>query len=154
MVAPDIGVIDLLLDQHQLIHRLLDEAQGATDAADRREAADRLVRLLAVHEQIEEQVVHPYARRTLADGEQVVADRRREEREVKQLRAELAATDVTDPEFAPLLAQLRLVVLAHAASEERHELAALLEHTSPGQRLAMAVAARAAATLAPPYPDR
>src|SRR5690606_41788081 len=76
-------VIELLLGQHMLIRELFVEVQSSTGEA-RSEAFARLVRLLAVHETAEEEVVHPLARRHIDGGEQVVEDRLREEHEAKE----------------------------------------------------------------------
>ncbi len=58
-------VIDLLVHQHSMIRDMFDEVAEAPDDG-RAEAFRRLVRMLAVHETAEEEIVHPYARRKLA----------------------------------------------------------------------------------------
>ncbi|WP_206281555.1 hemerythrin domain-containing protein, partial [Streptomyces prasinopilosus] len=72
--AKDDDVVSLLMRQHGDIRNLFDEVE-ATGGEERRNAFRRLVRLLAVHETAEEEVVHPFARRALPGGEQVVEDR-------------------------------------------------------------------------------
>jgi hypothetical protein len=148
---PDGDVVDLLLRQHALIRETFGEVQAAT-GGDRREAFDRLVRLLAVHETAEEEVVHPFARRTIEGGEEVVYERLREEREAKKLLVSLEGVGPDAPEFPVLFDRLRVAVLAHAQAEERDELVRLRAQTSPDERKAMAVGVKAAEALAPTHP--
>ncbi|MFC7648355.1 hemerythrin domain-containing protein [Streptosporangium lutulentum] len=80
--------MDLLIAQHALIRDLFDEVEKAS-AQERPEAFQRLVRLLAVHETAEEEIVHPYARLKIDGGKDVVDDRLAEEHEAKQLLMEM-----------------------------------------------------------------
>ncbi|MEU4836080.1 hemerythrin domain-containing protein [Streptosporangium sp. NPDC023615] len=144
-------VVELLLAQHSLIRDLFDEVERAS-AEDRPEAFQRLVRLLAVHETAEEEIVHPYARRKIDGGDAVVDDRLAEENEAKQLLMTMDKAGVDDPEFTANLALLRGAVTAHARSEERYEFTQLRARTSPAERRAMAVGVKAAEAIAPTHP--
>ncbi|WP_374548167.1 hemerythrin domain-containing protein, partial [Streptomyces sp. DH7] len=73
------------------------------------------------HETAEEEVVHPFARRSLPGGEQVVEDRLQEEKAAKEALAELDSIDTDDPTFMPRLMKLRRDVQHHARAEERYE---------------------------------
>lgn len=55
-------VVELLKAQHNQIRQLIDRVRAA-DGAGKREPFEDLVRLLAVHESAEEEVIHPAARR-------------------------------------------------------------------------------------------
>ncbi|MEV5888870.1 hemerythrin domain-containing protein [Nonomuraea fuscirosea] len=144
-------VIDLLVAQHGRIRDLFDEVERAP--ADKVGAAfDRLTRLMSVHETAEEEIVHPYARRKLDNGQGVVADRLTEENKAKRMLVELHKAGVDHPRFWDRLAELRAAVTAHARSEERYEFARLRAHTSVVERRAMAAAVRAAESLAPSRP--
>lgn len=144
-------VIDLLLRQHSLIRDLFDEVDRCR-GEERKEAFSRLVRLLAVHETAEEEIVHPYARRKLVGGDAIVDSRLQEEEEAKEMLSRLDDMDVTTPEFAQELERLRAAVFAHAAAEERYEFAELKAATSEGERRAMAVGVKAAEAMAPTHP--
>ena len=115
----------------------------------RREAFQRLVRLLAVHETAEEEIVHPYARRVLPGGVEVVDDRLEEERKAKELLQHMDEAGVDDPDFMTNLERLRLDVLAHARAEERYEFVQLRAHTSEAERRTMAAGVKAAEAMAP-----
>ncbi|TDC87041.1 hemerythrin domain-containing protein [Nonomuraea deserti] len=144
-------VIDLLTAQHGRIRDLFDEVEKAPpDKVE--EAFDRLTRMLCVHETAEEEIVHPYARRKLDNGQGVVADRLQEENRAKRLLVELHKDGVDHPGFWDRLAELRTAVTAHARSEERYEFVKLRAHTSMVERRAMAAAVRAAEALAPVRP--
>ncbi|MEQ4719259.1 hemerythrin domain-containing protein [Nonomuraea sp. B19D2] len=146
-------VIDLLVTQHSQIRDLFDEVEQAP--ADKvGEAFDRLMRMLSVHETAEEEIVHPYARRKLDNGQGVVGDRLTEENRAKRLLLELHKGGVDHPQFWERLGELRTAVTMHARSEERYEFAKLRANTSAVERRAMAAAVRAAESLAPlrPHP--
>ncbi|MER6711376.1 MULTISPECIES: hemerythrin domain-containing protein [unclassified Streptomyces] len=144
-------VVTLLTQQHHRIRNLFAEVENAT-AGDRAEAFRGLVRLLAVHETAEEEVVHPAARRFLEDGEQVVDDRLEEERAAKEKLSRLDDMDPDDPGFMPAFRELRAEVLQHAASEEQYEFPRLREKAGARQLSMMATAVRAAEAMAPTHP--
>jgi hemerythrin superfamily protein len=148
---PATDVVDLLIHQHALIRDLFVEVAAATGQR-RRELFEQLVRLLAVHETAEEEVVHPLARQLVPDGAAVVDDRLREEHDAKQVLEQLDGMDPDAPEFLPALDQLRHEVLAHATSEERYEFYRLREKASPSQLKAMERAVKAAEAMAPTHP--
>ncbi|GAA4155638.1 hemerythrin domain-containing protein [Actinomadura keratinilytica] len=118
--APARDVIDLLCAQHGQIRDLFAQVADST-GTERRDAFRTLVRLLAVHETAEEEIVHPLARQKLDGGAGIVDDRLGEERSAKELLAELDGMDTDDPQFLPKLERLRLEVLTHARAEERYE---------------------------------
>ncbi|AGP59410.1 hemerythrin domain-containing protein [Streptomyces rapamycinicus] len=144
-------VVALLTRQHGDIRTLFDEVERTT-GMERQDAFRRLVRLLAVHETAEEEIVHPVARRSFDGGEQVVEDRLREEKQAKEKLSRLDEMGPEDPQFLPMLLQLRTEVMEHARSEERYEFAQLRRRTDPGQLAAMANAVKAAEALAPTHP--
>ncbi|MET8010041.1 hemerythrin domain-containing protein [Streptomyces sp. NPDC005271] len=141
----------MLTRQHGDIRNLFDEVERAT-GDDRRDAFRRLVRLLAVHETAEEEVVHPVARRSFDGGDGVVEERLREEREAKEKLSRLDEMGTEDPRFLPLLMELRTDVMEHARSEERYEFTQLRRRTDPGQLATMAKAVKAAEAMAPTRP--
>ncbi|NUW32472.1 hemerythrin domain-containing protein [Nonomuraea sp. SMC257] len=144
-------VIDLLLAQHAMIRDMFDDVERA--APDQRGPAfTRLVRMLAVHETAEEEIVHPYVRKVVDGGDAVVDDRLAEEREAKELLQRLEEEGPDAPDFLERLALLRAAVTAHAQSEERHEFVRLRAETGPAERRAMAAGVKAAEALAPTHP--
>jgi hypothetical protein len=144
-------VIDLLLAQHALIRDLFDEVEQAP-AAQRAEAFTRLVRLLAVHETAEEELVHPYARGKIDGGDAVVEDRLAEENEAKQLLELMDQAGPAAADFETNLRLLRAAVEAHARSEERYEFTQLRARTSSAERRSLAAGVKAAEAMAPTHP--
>lgn len=144
-------VVDLLIHQHGMIRDMFDEVERAAPG-ERDEPFRRLVRMLAVHETAEEEIVHPYTRLRVDGGTGVVADRLREEREAKRLLTMLDRMGPDHPEFMANLNTLRLAVLAHARAEERYEFAKLRAETTAAERRAMALGVRAAEAMAPTRP--
>jgi hypothetical protein len=143
-------VVDLLLTQHARIEELFLLVAASSGTA-RQEAFNDLVRLLAVHETAEEEVVHPLSR-GLPDNEGMVDDRLEEERQAKVLLRELVDADVDSNGFTDALLLLRDAVLTHARHEERYEFTRLRAGV-PAERLrALATAVRAAEAVAPTRP--
>ncbi|MEU0057900.1 hemerythrin domain-containing protein [Streptomyces sp. NPDC006334] len=149
--APDVDVVSLLMRQHGDIRNLFDEVEHG-EGEERREAFHRLVRLLAVHETAEEEVVHPYVRRKVTGGEQVVAERLEEEKQAKETLAALDGMDTDDPKFLPRLLALRQDVQSHARAEERYEFIHLRRTADAGTLAAMAKGVKAAEAMAPTRP--
>ncbi|MEV4673856.1 MULTISPECIES: hemerythrin domain-containing protein [Actinomadura] len=143
-------VVDLLRAQHGRIRDLFDEVMHSEGSA-REEAFRQLVRLLAIHETAEEEIVHPAAR-SLPGGDGIVDDRLAEEREAKELLAELDGMSLDDPRFMKSLDKLRMDVLTHARAEERYEFDRLKVQFSPAQLKGFAAAVRAAEATAPTHP--
>ncbi|MET7765574.1 hemerythrin domain-containing protein [Streptomyces sp. NPDC005393] len=149
--APDIDVVALLMRQHGDIRNLFDEVEQS-QGEERRDAFRRLVRLLAVHETAEEEVVHPFVRRAVEGGDQVVKDRLAEEKSAKETLAALDDMDTDDPKFMPRLMQLRTEVQEHARAEERYEFSHIRRSTDATNLATMAKAVKAAEAMAPTRP--
>ncbi|OPC77127.1 hypothetical protein B4N89_41955 [Embleya scabrispora] len=146
--GPD--VIDLIRRQHAAVRDLFDEVDAAR-GAERRAAFDRLVRLLAVHETGEEEIIHPLARTATAGGSGLVDARLAEEYVAKQQLSDLERLGTDDPAFPAALDALRLNVLKHARSEERYELPKL-QREAPTALKAAGPPMRAAMAMAPTHP--
>ncbi|CAM5534534.1 hemerythrin domain-containing protein [Streptomyces aurantiogriseus] len=144
-------VVELLKGQHTRIRELFDEVVRARGEV-RERAFHDLVRLLAVHETAEEEVVHPFARGHIDDGERVVEDRIHEEEQAKRALTRLDDMDPDSPEFLDLFAALRQDVLAHADNEERYEFAHFDRAADRGRLETLARAVQAAEALAPTRP--
>jgi hemerythrin superfamily protein len=150
----DQDVVELLLAQHTQIKTLFGDISAAQGDR-KRELFEDLVRLLAVHESAEEEVVHPIARRKIEAGDEVVDRRLREEDEAKHALAELYDLGVDHQQFDAKLATLASAVVEHATREENDEFSRLRQ-TVPADRLRrMAGAVRAAEAIAPtrPHPN-
>ena len=144
-------VVDLLLDQHRAIRELCEEVSVAT-VADREQPFNALLRLLAVHEAVEEELVHPYVKRRVDGAKEAVAERVEEEREVNKMLFALDALGPTNPGFEELFMRFRTALLAHADKEESSEFAGLRSATKPAELAAMATAVKLASALAPTHP--
>jgi hemerythrin superfamily protein len=144
-------VVELLKGQHTRIRELLDEV-AAAKGDERRQSFHELVRLLAVHETAEEEVVHPFARKNIDGGELVVKDRVEEEEHAKRALYRLDDMDPDSPEFLDQFAALRQDVLAHAENEERYEFAHFNRVADRGRLETLARAVQAAEALAPTRP--
>jgi hemerythrin superfamily protein len=150
-VMPEGDVVDLLIHQHSQIRDLFDEVEN-TLGPDRKNAFDRLVRLLAVHETAEEEIIHPLARRVLPGGEEIVDDRLEEEHRAKEKLARIEGMDPETPQFLTELDELRIAVLTHARAEERYEFQRIRDELGDAQRRGLAAAVKIAEAIAPTHP--
>jgi hemerythrin superfamily protein len=147
----DQDVVELLMEQHKEIKSLF--ARLARASGDhKRELFEDLVRLLAVHEAAEEEVVHPTARRNIASGEAIVDKRLQEEDEAKHELAELYDLGVDHPDFDARLAKFAEAVVHHATREETEEFSKLRQTLSDDQLATLAGAVRTAEATAPTRP--
>jgi hemerythrin superfamily protein len=144
-------VVAFLKAQHERIKGMFDAVTNT--AGDERDAAFvQLRQLLAVHETAEEEIVHPRAKRELADGEAVVAARLREEHDAKQKLAALEKLDVDSSEFMSAFREFQADVLAHAEAEEHDEFAQLAAELDDEQLQKMRNTVKTAEALAPTRP--
>lgn len=145
-------VVSLLLNQHARIRELCDAVAHAPAPAARRQPFDQLLRLMVVHEAVEEEIVHPYVRRRVTDSASMIDERLREENAAKKMLVALDALGPDNAAFPSVFAQFHTSVLEHAAKEEDKEFAGLRAGTRPAERKAMAAAVKVAAALAPTHP--
>jgi hemerythrin superfamily protein len=144
-------VVTFLTGQHEQIKALFQQVSDSRGEA-RRDAFVALRRLLAVHETAEEEVVHPRARQSIPNGDDIVDVRLQEENEAKRKLAELEKLDVESAEFERLFQDLRADVLLHAEAEEQQEFTRLADALEPEQLERMKRAATMAESMAPTRP--
>ncbi|MDP9388006.1 MAG: hemerythrin domain-containing protein [Actinomycetota bacterium] len=145
-------VIEFLLAQHQEVRQLFAQVQTGGGEA-RREPFECLVRLLAVHETAEEEVVYPALRSTGPDGERIADERTAEEDEAKKVLSDLERIGPTDEEhFDAKLEAFRLLVIDHAESEEREVFPRLRASLDADKLRSMRSAVEAAERMAPTHP--
>ncbi len=151
MADSDRDAVEVVLDQHQHARELLARLEGAEEK-DRQGVFNQLVRLLAVHETAEEEVVYPALRSTGDEGERIAEARKAEEDEAKQQLSDLEKLGVDGDGFDAQLQVFRTAVLAHAESEER-EVFPLLRRSLDADKLSsMRSALEMAEKMAPTHP--
>jgi hemerythrin superfamily protein len=146
----DVDGIQLLIDQHNEARRILNEIETATGGS-KKKAFERLVRLLAVHETAEEEVIYPVLQGAGDSGAEVADARRAEEDEAKKVLSELEKMDVAGTEFATKFPPFKQKVLQHAANEEREVFPRLRAMESTEQLERLGDALRAAERVAPTH---
>ncbi|MCC3312402.1 hemerythrin domain-containing protein [Nocardia africana] len=150
MSADEADVVDLLVAQHRRIEDLLGTLRAGPD--DKQNLFEELVRLLAVHETAEEEVVHPAAARAQFGAKPMVDNRLAEENQAKHDLAELYDLGVDHPEFDAKLSAFADAVLEHAEHEEKEEFVLLRQSFSGTQLTHMANTVRGAEAMAPTRP--
>ncbi len=144
-------VVEFLLGQHREVERLFGELRQASGEG-RRHAFEHLVRLLAVHETAEEEVVYPALRQAADDGDAVADARTSEESEAKDALSELEKIGPDGAEFPAKLQAFEQLVLTHARNEEREVFPRLRQSQDPERLEQMAKAVEAAEAVAPTHP--
>ncbi|BBZ37975.1 hemerythrin domain-containing protein [Mycobacterium conspicuum] len=144
-------VVDFLVSQHQQIKGLFDQTLSASGKK-REQSFIQLRQLLAVHETVEEEIVHPRAKRKIANAGAVVDERLHEEHEAKSVLKRLEKLEVDSDEFTRQLAELRGAVLDHAKHEEHDEFSKLGQELSSDELENMGRAAKLAEAIAPTRP--
>ncbi|MFO0614427.1 MAG: hemerythrin domain-containing protein [Polyangiaceae bacterium] len=145
-------VVSFLKAQHAQVTALFRAVRPAIDE-ERSSAFHALRRMLAVHETAEEEIVHPAARRSLENGEFIVAQRLFEERTAKEMLAELEELDLESDAFARAFDSLESAVLAHEAAEEATEFSQLADELDATRLERMQRAVAFAESVAPTRPQ-
>jgi hemerythrin superfamily protein len=144
----DREVVEILLGQHAEIRDLLSRVEKSSDESE----FAQLVRLLAVHETAEEEVVYPSLRRSDPAASSAIDLRVTEEERAKTDLANLEAMTVESPDFAAAFAFFRRDVESHAEAEEVSVFPALSSR-GVDELVRMGKLLRLAASVAPTHPD-
>lgn len=152
MTEEHADVVTMIRTQHETIRELFNEVDTAPPDG-RRDSFEELVRLLAVHETAEEEVVYPVVRKANEDAPGIVEQRTAEEDAAKKALADLEGKDLQSAEFATAFAKFRRDVERHAAREEQLVLP-LLEQNDPESLLTMGKVFAVAEKMAPTHAHR
>lgn len=144
-------VVGFLKAQHEQIKAMFEDVI-AKRGSEREHAFVELRRLLAVHETAEEELVHPRAKREIANGDAVVSARLHEEHAAKEMLATLEKLDIESTDFEAKFRAFQEDVLSHAEAEEHEEFAALEQELDDAQLERMRNAVRLAEAMAPTRP--
>ena len=96
--------------------------------------------------------MHPRARREIADGDEIVDSRLKEEHQAKEQLSKLESMDVASKEFINELTKFRDAVIDHAEHEENEEFNKLQRKLDSDDRERMAKAVLVAEAIAPTRP--
>lgn len=150
---PNQNAVSFLLEQHDQIRSLFDDVERASGDA-REDAFRSLVRLLAVHETAEEEVVYPALRTTDDDAGRVATKHLREEDQAKKDLVDLERMGTSSPDFEVAFKSFRSAVEAHAEGEESDVFPLLLKGFDEARLRQMANALRVAEQVAPTHPHK
>lgn len=143
--------VDLLLAQHREVRRLFGQIEGA-GGEQRKEMFECLVRLLAVHETAEEEVIYPLVRSAVPDGEALVKARTEEESKAKDELSQLEKIGPDSAEFPSRLSGFKSMVESHAGNEEQQVFPALRQHVDAGKLTKARKMLETAESMAPTHP--
>lgn len=145
-----VDVVAFLKGQHDEVEDLINRVQ-ATTGSDRKEAFQCLVRLLAVHETAEEEIVHPMVRNAEGGGA-IVNSRLQEEADAKKALAALEKLDVATPEFVHEFNKVADAVKDHAEHEEHEEFPLIEASEGQAARERLTTMVQVAERTAPTHP--
>jgi hemerythrin superfamily protein len=148
---PEENLIAAVQADHEQIKAMFGEVSSAPTSEAKREAFERLVRKLAVHETAEQEVVHPLTRRA-GDGDPIVEQRLEEEVEGTKKLAALEEMGVEADDFDSRFRRLEQEVLAHAEREEQQEHPRIAQVVEPERLGSLGRVFRAAERTAPTRP--
>jgi len=143
--------ISLLVEQHDQVKNAFATLETASGDK-RRETFEMIVRMLAVHETAEEEVVYPLVRRELPGGDALADARIAEEDQAKEELKNLEKIGVEAPSFLPKFADFRQAVLSHAEREEQQVFTPLRQKLDADKLESVYKALTAAEAVAPTHP--
>jgi hemerythrin superfamily protein len=146
----DVDLATAIRQDHELVKELFITCERGGDAG--REAWEGLVRLLAVHETAEEEVLYPTVRGLGGEAEGAVKARLAEEDQAKKELSELEKMGPDAPEFHARFVEFRRAVLDHAEHEEREILPRLSQAGDADLVRKLASAFMFAKAVAPTHP--
>ncbi|MEV0130273.1 DUF2795 domain-containing protein [Dactylosporangium sp. NPDC050688] len=144
-------IVEILLARHNEIKQMFTRVSSA-QGKQKEELFHDLVRMLAVHENAEEVVVHPAARDMIPNGDTIVGERLQEESDAKRALADLYDMGIDHPEFDQHLSVLAESVVTHATEEEQQEFSQLRTHADRDRLRRMASTFEAAEAVVPTRP--
>ena len=146
-------VVDLLQARHREVTLLMEEYErSASDPRLREHLLRDIRRKLSIHEAVEEQLIHPLARRSLPDGHRVVVEVLAQEQRATELLARIEHTEPNTPEMDALTSELFAAVRAHAQTEEDEVFPALRLYLGPRERMRLGAMFERVERLAPTHP--
>ncbi len=146
-----VTVIDMLTEDHKVVDALMTSYDGA-DGERRDRLVHGIIESLTKHTRIEEQILYPFIRAEVPDGDELVDEAEQEHQEAKDEIAKLSDLSPDDPAFDEAFQTLRDGVRHHVEEEETEVFPKLTEATDEatlvelGARLAQA---KALSTRAP-----
>lgn len=146
--------ITFLKGEHQSIERLFKAFEKAGDGAHKtkRKLVDQMIAELSQHAAIEEEVLYPAARRSIASSEDRVLEALEEHHVVKWELMELRDMPPTEERFQPKVSVLIENVRHHVHEEEGELFPLLRSELGRKQLLELGDALRAAERFAPTEP--
>ena len=111
------NALDLLIEDHQKVKQLFEQAQQIRDNQQKKELFDRIDTELAIHAEIEETIFYP-ALEEHNQLKQMVREAREEHEEVEQMILEIEDLATEETDFTSQLAALEETVEHHVAEEE------------------------------------
>jgi iron-sulfur cluster repair protein YtfE (RIC family) len=121
-----VNVIGMLKEEHKEVLTMFGQYDGA-DGEQRDRIVHEIIESLTKHTRIEEQVLYPFIRAEVPDGDQLMDEAEREHQEAKDAMSRLAALSPGDSDFEDAFDTLREGLQHHVQEEEEEVFPKLAE---------------------------
>jgi hemerythrin superfamily protein len=145
--------VKLLVVDHQKVETLFAELERSESVAERQALAAQVHTELQRHTQAEEDVLYPFIRTHVRDGEQLMDEAVQEHAEAKAVLERVATLDVSTTDFDKAFNQLRKVVSHHVDEEESRIFPLLEDSTNEAQLGRLRAELESARAALAPKPD-
>ena len=142
----------LLVADHEKVEHLFDEIERAQTPDQRRGLVAQLDAELTRHTRAEEEVLYPFLRRHLPDGERLMNEAEHEHDEAKQALVDVVTYDPSTGDFQGALDKLKKLVSHHVEEEESEIFPKLQQSTDSDQLTELRGQLAAARTQFAPTP--
>ena len=110
--------VKLLIADHEKVERLFAEIEGADSVGPRFGLVAQLDAELLRHTQMEEEIVYPFIREHVDDGDRLMDEAEQEHAEAKSVLAEVRTLDPSRADFEDRLKTLKKLIQHHVKEEE------------------------------------
>ncbi len=139
------SVTEMLEEDHKEVNALFGSYEGA-DGERRDRLVHEIIESLTKHTRVEEEILYPFIRAEVPEGEQIMDEAEREHQEAKEAMDRLRDLSPTDPAFDDAFQALRDGIQHHIEEEESEVFPKLVQAADDaalvelGSRLAQAKA--------------
>ena len=124
----------LLVVEHQKVEKLFAQIEEASSPNRKVGLVAQLDAELSAHMAAEEQLVYPFVRAEVDDGDELIDRAEQEHAEAREALAAVVGADVAGPQFPKALKTLKKLVMAHVKQEEKRILPTMAQDVD-GARL-------------------
>lgn len=149
------NVIDIIIFEHNVVRQLYQEYKNATAGEVKQAKCHLIIRELVQHSGKEEEVLYPFMKKKLPNGEQLVEDAKKDHQQITEDLYELDRMEwAKNPSFYEAqVEKLMTDLLKHVDEEEQSVLPMLRDACSPQELMDLAKSYQSAMVTTRPHPS-